>query len=781
MGARGNSGVIFSQIVRGAADVLADSPNGVDAPLAAQALRGASDAAYRAVRRPVEGTMLSVIRELAEEAEQRAPGGAALGDLLVELVRRGEEAVARTPEQLDVLREAGVVDAGGAGLLELVRGVASAVAGEPVPEAPPELERTGADAIHQELSRYRYCTVFVVEGEGLDRERLEDALEDLGDSLLVVGDDSALKVHVHTDDPGAALSLGTAVGTIAGIEIANMHEQTLEREERLLAAVPDPPAATAVCGVVAVVAGAGNRRLFESLAAGVGPLRIVEGGQTMNPSTADLLEALGSLDADEAILLPNNSNVLLAAEQAALHADRPVEVVPSDSLPAGLAAMVAFDGTRAAAENAGEMREAVSAVTTGEITIASRDVRLNGVSIRSGEWLGLVAGEPVAGGTSFDEVADAVVGRLLGEPRDVLTLLTGADEPPLDATARAPRGGASRARGRGAGGRPAALPAAALGRIDGTLSRWRSRSGSSSSRTTRSSARRSSCCSGCSPTSRSSPPSRTASDAVPACREHAPDIVLMDYRLPGLDGIQATAAVRRECPGGRRRLPHGLRERARGRRALRGRGDDVPDEGPGARGDRRRDPGGGADVTLTSGNTAIVLDSTADFPDAAERFENWRVVPLYVLFGEESFRDGVDLTATRVLRAPGARAGAADDLAADARRLPRLLRAARRLRARLLDPHRLRAQRHVPERRHGGRAARRRPRAHDRLGRRVGGDHDARARDPAAARPRHDRTRRWTSSWRASGASGGCSSPSTRSSTSPAAAGSAGRARSPGS
>jgi len=432
MGARGNSGVIFSQIVRGAADVLAGSPNGIDAPLAAQALRGASDAAYRAVRRPVEGTMLSVIRELAEEAEQRAPAGAALGDLLVELVRRGEEAVARTPEQLDVLREAGVVDAGGAGLLELVRGVASAVAGESMPEAPPELERTGADAIHQELSRYRYCTVFVVEGEALDRERLEDALDGLGDSLLVVGDASALKVHVHTDDPGAALSLGTAVGTIAGIEIANMHEQTLEREERLLAAVPDlPEPAAAVCGVVAVVAGAGNRRLFESLAAGVGPLSVVEGGQTMNPSTADLLEALRALDADEAILLPNNANVLLAAEQAALHADRPVEVVASDSLPAGLAAMVSFEGARGSAENAAEMREAVAAVTTGEITTASRDVRLNGVSIRRDEWLGLVDGEPVAGGTSFDEVADSVIARLLAEPRDVLTLLTGAEEPPL--------------------------------------------------------------------------------------------------------------------------------------------------------------------------------------------------------------------------------------------------------------------------------------------------------------------------------------------------------------
>jgi len=270
MGARGNSGVILSQIVRGAVDVLAESANGIEPRLAARALRGAADAAYRAVRRPVEGTMLSVIRELAEEAEARASLDAALAELLVDLVRRGEEALARTPEQLEVLREAGVVDAGGAGLLELVRGVASAVSGEPVPEAPPAAEPLTVEAIHQELSRYRYCTVFLVEGPGLDREELERELERLGDSLLVVGDESALKVHVHTDDPGAALSLGTAVGAIDRVEIANMHEQAHAREERLLAAVPDPPAAPARTGVVAVVAGAGNRRLFESLAEPVG-------------------------------------------------------------------------------------------------------------------------------------------------------------------------------------------------------------------------------------------------------------------------------------------------------------------------------------------------------------------------------------------------------------------------------------------------------------------------------------------------------------------------------
>ncbi|MES1247874.1 MAG: DAK2 domain-containing protein, partial [Actinomycetota bacterium] len=361
MGARGNSGVIFSQIVRGAADVLGTVDGArIDADAAARALRGATDAAYRAVRRPVEGTMLSVIRELAEEAEQQAANGAPpVDELLPILVRRGGEAVARTPEQLQVLRDAGVVDAGGAGLLELVRGVSAAVRGEALPAAPAHTEALSLEAIHQELSAYRYCTVFLIEGRQLDRSALESELEQLGDSLLVVGDESAIKVHVHTNDPGAALQIGTKAGTIGHIEIANMHDQTHQREERLLHAVPDAPAAA--CGVVAVVAGAGNRALFESLAAPVGPIGIVEGGQTMNPSTADLLRAVQSLDAEEVVLLPNNSNILLAAEAAAANADRGVEVVGTRSIPAGLAALLSFDGSRTAAENAAEMREAIAA------------------------------------------------------------------------------------------------------------------------------------------------------------------------------------------------------------------------------------------------------------------------------------------------------------------------------------------------------------------------------------------------------------------------------------
>jgi uncharacterized protein len=416
MSARGNSGVILSQIVRGAADSLAESDD------LARAFRGASDEAYAAVRKPVEGTMLTVVRELAEVAEAAGPLEPA--ELLALLVQRGEEAVERTREQLDVLREAGVVDAGGAGLVELVRGLAAAASGK-APTAPAEIPRLTVEAAHQELSRYRYCTTFVIEGEGLDGPGLETELEPLGDSLLVVGDPSALKVHVHTDDPGAALTLGTRAGTIEGVEIADMHRQTEEREERLLAALPGGASRSAV---VAVVAGEGNRRLFEDL----GAEQIVEGGQTMNPSTSDLLAAVDASAAAEVVLLPNNSNVVLSAEQAARVAGKPVHVVPTTSIPAGLAALVAFHNERSAEENATAMREALTGVVTGEIAVASRDASANGVPVREGEFLALLDGQAVGAGAGFDEVARDLLERLLAQPRDVLTLLRGEGAPPLN-------------------------------------------------------------------------------------------------------------------------------------------------------------------------------------------------------------------------------------------------------------------------------------------------------------------------------------------------------------
>ena len=406
--------MILSQIVRGAADVLG-AAEAVEPQVLARTFRNAAVTAHGALREPVEGTMLSAIAAVADEAE-RLPG-----DFWPSLVHACEEAVARTPEQLDVLRAAGVVDAGAAGLLELLRGVAAAVTGAEIPPAPPELEAVAVAAVHQELSRYRYCTSYVVEEE-LDR---------IGDSLLVVGDSTALKIHVHTDDPGAALSIGTVAGVIDRVEIANMHEQTAAREERLLEAVPDSASA-----VVAVVAGGGNRALFQSL----GASRIVEGGQTMNPATADLVAAIEAAPAQDVIVLPNNSNVVLSAEQAARVASKRTEVVATDSLQAGLAAMVAFNAERSASDNAEDMRAVLAAVATGEVTVASRDVDLNGLEIRKGSYLGLAGGKAVAGGPDFEDVAAAVAERLLAEPRDVLTLLTGADEPDVSRLVEGIRG-----------------------------------------------------------------------------------------------------------------------------------------------------------------------------------------------------------------------------------------------------------------------------------------------------------------------------------------------------
>ena len=421
LGARGNSGVILSQIVRGASDVLAGAEP-VDAEAVARAFRGASDQAYAAVQEPKEGTILTVIRALAEEAE----AGTALDipQLFAALVRRGDEAVEQTRDQLDVLRKAGVVDAGAAGLVEIVRGIAAHLAGEPLPELI-EVERLAPDAVHQEASRYRYCTVFVVEGDGLDSAVLERELAPLGDSLLVVGDARALKAHVHTDDPGSALQAGTALGVIERVEIGNMHVQSAQREDRL--ATQTGLHEQLKTAVVAVVAGEGNRRLFESM----GATGIVDGGETMNPSTEELIEAIEGTRAEEAVVLANNDNVVLAARQAARLAQIPVHVVPSSSIQAGLAAMVAYDPAAGAKPNAAAMEEAAAAVVTGAVTVASRAVSVDGIEVARGAYLGLAEGEPIAGGTSFAAVADSVVERLLAEPRDVLTFITGEDEPEL--------------------------------------------------------------------------------------------------------------------------------------------------------------------------------------------------------------------------------------------------------------------------------------------------------------------------------------------------------------
>jgi DAK2 domain fusion protein YloV len=364
---------------------------------------------------------------MAEEAERKERRRLPPLDLLTAVLARGEDAVARTPEQLDVLRAAGVVDAGGAGLVEITRGLVLALSGEELPEGPVEAEGLALDAIHQELSRFRYCTVFVVEGEKLDQVALEGALEPLGDSLLVVGDDTALKIHVHTDDPGAALSVATSVGFVEGIEIANMHRQTVERQERLLE-MGELALPLLETGLVAVCPGEGNRRLFESL----GATRVIEGGQTMNPSTAEIVEAIEAVPAPEVVVLPNNSNVLLTAEQAAGLVSKPVRIVPSESVQAGLAAIGRYVPTNSPEINERDMLDALGSVATGEVTLATRDAVLDGVKIRKGDYLGLVDGAALVADDDIAQVTREVVGRVLDGERSWLAILTAEGAPELD-------------------------------------------------------------------------------------------------------------------------------------------------------------------------------------------------------------------------------------------------------------------------------------------------------------------------------------------------------------
>ena len=409
MGARGNSGVILSQIVRGAVEALPEEE--IDSQALAQALRGASDAAYAAVRNPQEGTMLTVIRELAEKAEELAAAAVPLDEALPRLVDHGESALARTPEQLDVLRQAGVVDAGGAGIVEILRGIAAHARGVRLPEGRSGAGALPLEAVHLEPSKYRYCTSFFVEGDAVDPEDFEAKLSELGDSLLVVGAPGAVKAHVHTDEPGRALALATAAGEVEEVDIKNMHVQTAQRTQRL-------EREAGVTGAVAVVVGNGNRRLFESLGA-----VCVDGGETMNPSTAEIAAAIESLLDSGAIVLSNSKNVVMAAERAADSVDKDVRVVPTHTLQAGLGALVAYDAKRPVDENAVAMTEAAAAVRSGGVARASRNASIGPVDVEQGQFLGLVEGEPVSAGPTLDPVAREVVDRLLGEDPEVLTIL----------------------------------------------------------------------------------------------------------------------------------------------------------------------------------------------------------------------------------------------------------------------------------------------------------------------------------------------------------------------
>ncbi len=456
LGARGNSGVILSQLIRGAAEELVSRPGQlIDATLIGAALANAADRAYSSVREPAEGTILTVAREMAHKIVTdvaHSPENPRLGPMtepreqdraiaaaLERAVEAGQESVKRSPELLSALREAGVVDAGGYGLTIIFAGVVAALCGD----APPELEHHAPARItHPEHSSatYRFCTNFAVTGSGLSATRFIAPLEELGDSVLVVGDETTLKVHLHTDRPELATAIFAGVGEVSRLDVADMRLQVAERDERLGAGPVDEHASAADgrtaaggegpervrCGAVAVVSGEGLREMFRELG-----VHTIDGGPTLNPSTYDLLAGIHQVPAEEVVVFANSANVIMAAENAARLSDKQVLVVPTTSQQAGLAAAVALAPDRPLEENATALSEALAGVRTGAVARAARDDAQG--RFKRGEAVGFVGEEVLAWGEPR-ETLQAVM-RTLAEGVDgtpapeLISVLAGRDAP----------------------------------------------------------------------------------------------------------------------------------------------------------------------------------------------------------------------------------------------------------------------------------------------------------------------------------------------------------------
>jgi DAK2 domain fusion protein YloV len=427
MGARGNSGVILSQIFRGMAEGLAGKArfSGHDF---VSALQEASHSAYKAVSQPVEGTILTVMREVAAGAKSRALSlSSNLRSVLASAVESAREAVARTPSLLPVLRDAGVVDAGGQGLYVMLEGALRYLRGDTTPALPitaldPEttwLKETAS--IHDRgESPYGYCTEFLISGSDMKRDTIVDRMQALGDSVIVAGDETLLRVHIHTMDPGAALSFGTSVGNLIRVKVDNIQSQA---EDFVARARPEGPAEAVAIGTVVVASGAGLHEALRS----VGASAIVPGGQTMNPSTEEILAAIKICPSEQVIVLPNNKNVVMSARQAAEHSDKNVRVVPTISIPQAVAALLALNQEATIEENVAAMEEARGSVRSAEITRAVRPALINNLRIRRNQAIAVVDGELSVAARSLAGAVRKSVERMLSEDSSLITLYYGED------------------------------------------------------------------------------------------------------------------------------------------------------------------------------------------------------------------------------------------------------------------------------------------------------------------------------------------------------------------
>ncbi|MCU1377965.1 MAG: domain fusion protein YloV, partial [Acidimicrobiales bacterium] len=429
MGARGNSGVILSQILRGLATTFAEAET-CDATRLADGLLAASAGAYGAVMRPIEGTILTVIRELSEAAKATAGNGASLVEVLDAARAAGQDALERTPELLSVLKDAGVVDAGGAGLLLLLDAALHVVDGRPVPE--PEPVSNGAlvaaghptyEGAHGDVSDLRYEVMYFLEAPDETIPAFKDVWAGIGDSIVVVGGDGIWNCHIHTDDIGAAVEAALDCGRPRNIRVTDLIEQ-VEEERWVREAEPDTapgPQKEVATAVVAVATGDGIRRIFHSL----GVQSVVTGGQSMNPSTAQLLEAVEASPAPEVVILPNNKNIIPVAEQVGELTSKTVRVVPTRGVTEGFAALLAYDPDAGLDANADGMNAAAENVVAGEVTRAVRASVWDGGPIAEGDWLGIAREGIKAVQPTLPDAVIGLLDELITDDHEIITLIEG--------------------------------------------------------------------------------------------------------------------------------------------------------------------------------------------------------------------------------------------------------------------------------------------------------------------------------------------------------------------
>ncbi|MYL33101.1 DAK2 domain-containing protein [Pontibacillus yanchengensis] len=440
MGARGNSGVILSQLFRGFSKAIEDKST-ITTQDFAEAMNSGVKTAYKAVMKPVEGTILTVAKDSAEAAQKAAEQHEDMIDFMEEVITEAKASLKRTPELLPVLKEVGVVDSGGQGLVTIYEGFLANLKGEKLPELGESASRMEemVNAEHHKLAQdfmntedieFGYCTEFMVRFEDdklkdnpFDEDAFRNELGEMGDSLLVVSDEDLVKVHVHVEHPGEALTLGQRFGTLINMKIENMREQhtSIVGDKQQ---AKETSQEKAEFGIVTVAMGSGIKEMFESLGATV----VIEGGQTMNPSTQDITEAIKAAHAKKVIILPNNKNILMAADQAADLADDEVVVVPTKTVPQGMSALLAFNPEAEISQNQSSMKDAAKAVKTGQLTYAVRDTQIDGMTIEEGNFMGILEGKISSTHADKLECAQQLLKDMIDEEEDeILTILQGED------------------------------------------------------------------------------------------------------------------------------------------------------------------------------------------------------------------------------------------------------------------------------------------------------------------------------------------------------------------